>query len=274
MKITLNSTVVSIALYLLATASTRAVVVTESFDYTAGNQLNGLNGGSGWSGAWYGSTPTSISNAANIQFPSLDFPGQAETGNKATLNNSSGTTYENFRMLSAAVSSATSTSASLSFLFNLTGNDADTGIRFSGLSLFSGSTELIFFGKPGNTNEVGIQKYAGGAEVQGVETTFSSSTVFLFQANFVLNPASSTVTVTLSDNTGGVATQLAQWNNLSLGTNFQFDTVRLIRDQALDSDINAEFDEIALTVIPEPSVVLLLLSGLGLAAMARIRARR
>jgi len=251
----------SLAALLGLTLSVHAFDAVETFDYTPGSALNGQNGGTGWDGAWFGSsTPT-------VESPNLDFPDSSEQGNKAVLPYDSpfGSTYTIFRELGTTVSGATATTASFSFLFNLTGNDEETGIRFAGLSLFSGTgTELLFFGKPGNTTEVGIEKYAGGTLVRGVDTSFSSSTVFLFEADFVLSPdANSTVTVTLSSNAGD-GTLLATWSDLSLGTGFSFDHIRLIRDYALDSDINPEVDEVKISTVPEPSAGLLVLLGTGL----------
>lgn len=237
--------------------SAHAFQALETFDYSPSVQLNGQNGGSGWSGAWFGSsTPV-------VQSPSLDFPGSAEQGNKAVLAYS-GSTYTIFRELGTTVSGTNATTASLSFLFNLTGNDADTGINFAGLSIFSGTgTELLFFGKPGNSTELGIEKYAGGTEILGVDYSFSSSSVFLFEAAFTLAPSSSTVTVVLSSNAGS-GTVLATWSNLSLGTNFSFDNIRLIRDFALDNGINAEVDEVKVSAVPEPTTALLFVLGAGL----------
>ena len=186
----------------------------------------------------------------------------------------SNSTYTLFRSLASTVSASTASTASLSFLFNLTGNDADIGIRFAGLSLFTGTTELIFFGKPGNTTEIGIEKYAGGTEVRGVDTSFSSSTVFLFEADFVLNTiGNSFVTVKVSDNSNG-GTLLSTWSNLSLGSGFEFNQIRLIRDFALDSEINPEFDEISISAIPEPSAVALLAVAAVIGLARRRRATR
>jgi len=257
----------AVASIAVSSLSAHALIATEAFAYTAAQQLSGLNGGSGWSGAWTGSS------TATIQSPSLDFPGRTETGNKAVLGNSN-STYTLFRSLASTVSGSTASTASLSFLFNLTGNDADTGIRFAGLSLFTGTTELIFFGKPGNTTEIGIEKYAGGTEVLGVDTSFSSSTVFLFEADFVLNTiGNSFVTVKVSDNSNS-GTLLSTWSNLSLGSGFEFNQIRLIRDFALDSGINPEFDEISISAIPEPSAVALLAVAAVIGLARRRRAPR
>lgn len=263
---------VAFALAFGLTTSAHALTVEEDFDYTPGFSLNGQNGGVGWGGAWNGN------NSVVIGAPNLDFPGYTEISNKAVMNNN-GTTYTISRNLLSAINYTNSTSASMSFLFNLTGDDADTGIRFSGLSLFSGGaggTEMIFFGKPGNTTDVGFEKYAGGPLTDGVSVDFTTSTVFLFQAEFTLAQSESTVTVTLSDNNGpgGSAQVLAIWSNLSLGANFSFDNIRLIRDFALDSGITAQYDTLQISTVPEPSTALLLVGGgLGLAA-ARRRARR
>ncbi len=243
--------------------SADALVITENFDYTAGQALPGQNGGTNWGGAWTGSS------SAVIQSPSLDFPGSSETGNKAVLGYGGGT-YTNFRNLNTTINESAFSAVTLSFLFNLTGNDAETGIRFSGLSLFSGeSTEQFFFGKPGNTTEIGYEKYAGGQTVGGVNTSFSSSTVFRFVANITFNAIGATdvMTLTLTNNSGTVN---QTWTDLDLGTNFTFDRVRLIRDFALDSGINPEFDEISINAVPEPASIALLL---GAAALFLIRRR-
>ena len=239
------------------------MVISEPFDYTAGLALVGLNGGTNWGGAWTGSgTPT-------IQSPNLDFPGSPETGNKAVLEYN-GSTYTNFRLLNSVIDETAFSSVTFSFLFNLTGNDAETGIRFAGLSFFNGGTEQIFFGKPGNTTEVGYEKYAGGTDVAGVDVSFNSSTVFRFVANITFNPTGDDLmTIALTDNSGSVN---ETWTNLNLGASFAFDRVRLIRDFALDSGINPEFDEISFTAVPEPGTWSLL-AGAGAVGLL-LRRRR
>lgn len=247
----------------ISLAKSQGLEISEPFNYTAGSALSGLNGGTNWGGAWTGS------GTSTIQSPSLDFPGSPETGNKAVLGYD-GSTYTNFRLLSSAIDENTFSAVTFSFLFNLTGNDAQTGIRFAGLSFFNGGTEQIFFGKPGNTTEVGYEKYAGGADVAGVDSSFSSSTVFRFVANITFNPTGDDLmTIALTDNSGSIN---QTWTNLNLGASFAFDRIRLIRDFALDNGINPEFDEISFTAVPEPAT-LCLLAGAG-AAGVLLRRRR
>ncbi len=62
-----------------------AVTVTEPFNYTAGSNLNGLNGGSGWSGAWTTTAPFSISSGS-LAYPAAQFGGPS-TGNKVGVGN-------------------------------------------------------------------------------------------------------------------------------------------------------------------------------------------
>lgn len=64
------------------------------------------------------------------------------------------------------------------------------------------------------------------------------------------------------------------WSGLSLGSTFQFDSIRLIRDFALDSGINAAFDEIKVQTVPEPSTGLLVVLGMTLATVFRRKANR
>ncbi len=245
-------------------ANSHGLEISEPFNYTAGLALSGLNGGTNWGGAWTGS------GTSTIQSPSLDFPGSSETGNKAVLGYN-GSTYTNFRLLNSVIDENAFSSVSFSFLFNLTGNDAETGIRFAGLSFFNGGTEQIFFGKPGNTTEVGYEKYAGGTDVAGVDVSFNSSTVFRFVANITFNPTGDDLmTIVLTDNSGSVN---QTWSNLNLGGSFAFDRIRLIRDFALDSGINPEFDEISFTAVPEPATWSLL-AGAGAACLFLRRRRR
>jgi hypothetical protein len=244
-----------------------AFLVQEDFAYVAPSSLNGANGGTGWAGAWTGSP------SSQTQAPGLTFPGETTTGNKAVLP-FNGSTYSSSRVFSQSINGTIFTTASFSFLFNLTGNDSDTGIRFAGLSLFSGATEVFFFGKPGNTTQIGIHKYAGGEETLGISTSYTSSTVFQFNADFTLASAgNSSVNVQLLDNQGegGTSRLLQQWSGLGLGEGFAFDRITLIRDFALDFDINADFDAISLQAIPEPSMIGMLSLGAGLFCLRRMR---
>lgn len=236
--------VLTISLFYCECLELEAALTEENFDYSAGSPLAGLNGGSGWGGAWTGSSTASIGS------PGLDFPSTSEIGNKAILG-SDGSTYTNFRQLPGSIDESNASSATFSFLFNLTGNDAETGIRFAGLSLFDGNTEQFFLGKPGNTLEVGYHKFAGGESINGVDSTFNSTTIFRFAATITFNPlGDETMTLTLMDNSGTVNTT---WSDLNLGSSFGFDRIRLIRDFALDFDIIAEFDEIRIDAVPEPT---------------------
>ena len=253
---------VSVCAVTLFTSPVRAYDVIEDFAYTPGLDLDGLDGGANWAGAWDGSLTPQITAG------SLTFPGQTVTGNKVSLGYD-GTTYNIFRSLDA-INESTATTVTVSFLFNLSGDDADTGIRFTGLSLFNGGTEQLFLGKPGNTTEVGFEKYAGGNQVEGVDASFDSGTVFRFQAVITFNPTGDDLlSVTIEDNSGAVD---QTWSNLSLGSNFQFDSIRIDRDFALDSDIEVSYDEVTVNVVPEPTTAVLAVGGI-LAALG-LRRRR
>ena len=59
---------------------------------------------------------------------------------------------------------------------------------------------------------------------------------------------------------------------MNLGASFAFDRIRLIRDFALDSGINPEFDEISFSAVPEPAT-LGLLASVGAAGLLLLRRR-
>ena len=84
------------------TTSTLETVATESFDYTAGSNLTGLNGGTGWLGGWnadYGSSYLVVD--AN----SLSVPGLTGTGGSAAWGGSFNMVAANGRDLASRLSS-------------------------------------------------------------------------------------------------------------------------------------------------------------------------
>ncbi|HOX01200.1 MAG TPA: PEP-CTERM sorting domain-containing protein [Candidatus Paceibacterota bacterium] len=279
-----------------------ALIVYEGFDYDAGSQLFGLNGGAGWATPW---SATAAALATNVSV-GLSYGALATTGGGVVMGNpseSTTTTASSQRLLPDTMGNLAAADAGTLWLSFLSQNwRTETGglpgFREAKLSLFSGATtnasgnanvngsEKMNIGTP-NTYAAGasdaLSLYGGGAYVASSLATprgaDPDNTVF--------------VVVRLDvDNTTATDTAYA-WFNPSLasepmvGTAISFASADLSAVNALrlqagnlnSSGTNAVFeaDEIRLgytfadvSVVPEPSV--LWLFGFGLLALApRIR---
>ncbi|MCF7817275.1 MAG: hypothetical protein K9M54_05275 [Kiritimatiellales bacterium] len=117
--------------------SASAATAAEGFDYTAGSAIGGLNGGSGWGGAWTFVTAATTNSA--IGAGSLTYPNITSSGNKmisvATGNGDS----------RALRSFATGYSSGSMYASVLVQNLNDS-VRYFGLSLYSGGTEQMLMG--------------------------------------------------------------------------------------------------------------------------------
>ncbi len=245
----------------------QAFLATESFDYVAGQLLNGKSGGAGWTSSWQ-----EINNAADINYGGLTFPDQSTSGNAAILDNIY-VEYVAYRSF-AGVDANTQTSASFSYLFQLQGTVSFVGNTYAGINLFSGQNQQLFFGKLGNSEQIGIQTYVGDEEVLGVdidwENEFAQDYVYRFDVDYELAAqGESTMSITLSRSDGEPAELLATWNDVSLGEGFNFDGVQIIRDGAMNNGIGAVFDEINISAVPEPAALSWLCGGLLLIAARR-----
>ncbi|MEZ6194007.1 MAG: PEP-CTERM sorting domain-containing protein [Phycisphaerales bacterium] len=137
----------------LGAVSTVTNAAVESFDYAEGS-LNGLNGGSGWSGAWG-------SSAYTVTSPGLTYLGIAEAGNKATSGSNSGTLFRGV----GETFGTEGTSWYVSFIAQkLVANDVT---RFFGVALYSSAGEQLLIGQSSGSPNWNIAKGA----------TASSSTV-------------------------------------------------------------------------------------------------
>jgi hypothetical protein len=137
------------AIFLAVLAGSLSAVgatVYDGFNYTAGADVSGQNGGSGWSGAWnnQGGAATNVS-ATSLSFGNLDIsPGAATTVVPSGQNlGSDVTTY--LRSFSSPVG-ADNTVEYLSFLLR-----PDVGAGFYGGLNLGG----VFIGKSGPTNTCG-----------------------------------------------------------------------------------------------------------------------
>lgn len=121
------------------------VIASESFSYTGGASLTGQNGGFGWSGAWFGPSPTFPDYTINGT--GLTYTGLTTNGGRAAYT--SGTGADGARNLTAA-SNATYNVIWLAFLGNYTAE----GGGFNNIRLYMSAGTLTggIGGNAGYTN--------------------------------------------------------------------------------------------------------------------------
>lgn len=256
---------------LLAVSSAHsALLFSENFNYTLGANLDGQNGGSGFFGAWSGGDSTIAA-------------GLGGTGNAVQIGSSIAT-----RPLSTIFDTAGNTYY-ISYLMNVSNFSSGA---YTGISLWDGGSEEIFFGIPYATQNFGFDAH-GGLGVGGIDTVdFSPSinTTYLVTLGLLPSATSGKVDVKMwaTSNLGVDAnTLVAGAPNASLiGTrnNFSFDTLKLNGDYAgnlkvsgiANADSAAEaigFSTQSAAPVPEPGTWAAAALLAGGAALARWRKR-
>ena len=195
-----------------------ALLFTENFNYTIGSNLAGQNGGSGFSGAWTGGNSTIVG-------------GLGGTGNAVQIGSSIAT---------RSLSSTFGTSGNTFYISYLMNSSNFSGGNYTGISLWDGGTEQMFFGIPYGTGNFGFDAH-GGLGAPGIKTIdFSPSvnTTYLVTLGLLPSATSGKVDIKMwaTSNLGiDPNTLVAGAANASLiGTrdNFSFNTLKLNGDYA------------------------------------------
>ncbi|MGD9613439.1 MAG: beta strand repeat-containing protein, partial [Kiritimatiellia bacterium] len=128
-----------------ATASFASGEITETFSYTNSTALTGLNGETGWGGAWYGDT-TLFTNSSGSFAEQTNYP--APSGNKLWVSPANDANVAVYRPLGQAYNSGR---LYFGFVLNYQYEGAD---KYEGLSFFySNTTEKLFFGEIGSQDQ-------------------------------------------------------------------------------------------------------------------------
>jgi hypothetical protein len=247
-----------------------ALLFTENFNYTIGSNLGGQNGGTGFSGAWSGGSSTIVA-------------GLGGTGNAVQIGSSTAT---------RSLSSTFSTSGNTFYISYLMNASNFAGGNYTGISLWDGATEQMFFGIPWQAQKFGFDARSslGVAGIKTVDFAPSINTTYLVTLGLLPSATSGKVDIKMwaTSNLGiDPNTLVAGAANASLlGTrnNFSFNTLKLNGDYAGSLKVSGianaptaaeaiNFSTQSATPVPEPGTWAAAALLAGGAAFARWRKR-
>lgn len=247
-----------------------ALLFTENFNYTIGSNLAGQNGGSGFSGAWSGGNSTIVA-------------GLGGTGNAVQIGSS---------IASRSLSSTFSTSGNTFYISYLMNASNFAGGNYTGISLWDGGTEQVFFGIPWQTQNFGFDARStlGVGGIKTIDFSPAINTTYLVTLGLLPSATSGKVDIKMwaTSNLGiDPNTLVAGAANASLiGTrdNFSFNTLKLNGDYAGNLKVSGianaptaseaiNFSTQSAAPVPEPGTWAAAALLTGGAAFARWRKR-
>lgn len=278
MNITIALFVSGLLSFVCAVESNAALIAHEGFDYTASQTVSGLNGGTGWTGAWGSFTGGTL----DVTAPGSTYPGLESAGNKAFVTPTSDVTTS--RRNFPSVNSGT---VYMSMLVDLT----NTGTRFLGMQLFEGSTERGFFGTNSGQPNWSMSNPSTGQLASSVSTVASDPTLLVMRLDFnvlgagsafermrlYVNPTpGGTEPVTAdADSIATTTMSIPSLDGIAIGAGFQtsatlttsigtFDELRI---GTLWADVTPL--EVVVPPVPEPGTLTLLLFGASALGLRR-----
>ena len=251
---------------LTAFSAKAAGLFTENFQYTQGANLAGQSGGTGFSGAWADGNSTIVEGIGGTGTKSLQVGTQSSRSLLSTFNTSGNSFYMSYIMNASSFS----------------------GGNYTGISLWSGSSENMFIGIPWGAQSFGFDAHGGNgtADIKTINFTPDPNTSYLVTFGLLPSLTSGKVDVkmwatsNLSINGNTLVSGTPNASLLGLRDNFSFDNVRVNGDYAGALKLSGlaaattanEAINSTMTSVPEPSSLSLLAVGLGgLAVMRRRR---
>ena len=256
----------TIAFFGLTVLSANATsIFTENFQYTVGANLAEQNGGTGFSGAWQEGNSTIVAGLGGTGTKSLQVGNESSRRSLLSAINTSGNSFY------------------MSYIMNAS---SFSGGNYTGISLWSGSSENMFIGIPWASKSFGFDTHGGVDEnIQTINFTPDPNTSYL--VTFGLLPSLTSgkvdvkmwVTSNLSIDGNTLVSGTPNASLLGLRDNFSFDNVRVTGDYAGALKLSGlaaattanEAINSTMTSVPEPSALSLLAIGLGGLAMMRRR---
>lgn len=159
------------ALFTTTLTSVRGATSAEGFDYPAGSVMAWQNGGNGWAGPW-----GAIAGNGSLvtEEGSLTYPGLVSTGGKLHFTGiaATGTSTSAYRTNATALTLGT-------HWVRLLARNLNSGRRFFGLALFSGSSERLLLGQGSTYANWTINHVAGVSTNNTLQSSVDSSSVAL-----------------------------------------------------------------------------------------------
>ncbi len=250
-------------------------------DYTAGSNIHGQNGGTGWGGAWVVQPIGGSAGTAAISSTSITYNHGGVTlggGKSLLLSNTSNGTQRN--VFEAIDNSGSDYYVSMIFQFS--------GTVFAGWQALDGSPDI-------NNDSIGLVNTNGsvGARVDGATSSSGAGAVVQNTTYFmvvqytgwtVANPQYTTVNLWINPNTGdqSASSVSATYTDITPtdgggSAGFLGVYARTIIDSGesmLIDDLRVGTDWASVTAIPEPSTYSLVLAGVATLSTLCSRRRR
>jgi hypothetical protein len=260
-------------LFATGTPALGQVIAYEGFNYAAGSNLNGLNGGSGWGNAWtepsFGTGDPNDLVPETIQTGSLTFGSLITSGNHVVTG---GKFSYDIRLLGSPLgTSGTTRYASFLIRRDTLGPDpTNNGPDYGGLVFADENANSLFVGKPGGgtVGNYALENNGGTGQVASSRPEVLGTTALLV-VRFDFATGNDTIRLYVNPTPGGTEPSVADATktNLDLGS-FEGVSISTGAANAWSVDeirIGNSFADVVVPV-PEPTSLAFLLTG-GLAAL-------
>jgi hypothetical protein len=252
--------------------STKAQVISETFNYTVGANLNGQNGGSGFSSAW-----SEGNDFDKIQSGNLSYPSFPSLGNSVSSVPPQDFSTAPFRAINT-ISGTDGTSLWVGYLFQKNSDNTQSfpvDSDYFGLVVYGSTGNGVFIGDPGDSTKFAVGTAGAGTgagELSSTDVTLHSTAFLVAKIDFHSGADTISLFVNPDISAGTPSTPSATKNNLDLGN---------ITSIGFLAGWNAvySYDEIragaTFSSVPEPVSAVWVLGACGLfAVIRRYRARR
>ncbi|MDR0533650.1 MAG: hypothetical protein LBH01_06825 [Verrucomicrobiales bacterium] len=260
-----------VGLTILGVNQSRAQIVYESFSYTNGQNLSGLNGGIGFSGAWTAANPANSQIGTGslsdgnlvVQGNDLAISGKVDSGNVGNADNLSRTLTTNLGGAGQDIW--------VSFLMEKTAGAGSYG----GLILGTGATQVgavsngkgLFIGYSGAAFSIGPNGAAAG--LSGGTVTTGTPQFIVANLNYT-TATGGTITLYLNATPGGSLGTALGSTTFSLNSFGQIGFASL--SGVLFDEIRIGDSYLSVSPIPEPAPYTLL--GIGFLALILVQINR